>query len=139
MPCIKNDAEFRSKSSRKAPLFTPSLRLRAGLRIRFNRISKISFGTISRTVVHRAVCPDFDNQPIRICLHADRKIGSVPGFKNHAAYARRRLRNPDTNQARITNFDTPGRQSGCEGGIVEVKINPFRITQAVGLILDLVL
>ena len=113
-------------------------RRRAQLRLHRDRSG---FGQISQrtAVLGLTGFPDFNNQPVRVRPQADRKVGSSCGLKHHPAYALGRLRDTNSRQACVADLDRLAEHARRQRGIVQVNVNPFRRTQAVGFILNFAL
>ncbi len=82
---------------------------------------------------------DFHHQAVGFRLFAHREIRTSTGFEHNPAHAFAGLCDANSRQQRISDFDGFSEQAGCETGVVDINVDPFRIAQAVGLVLHLAL
>jgi len=83
--------------------------------------------------------PDCHHQPEGVRFQADRKIGGARGFQYYPADAFGRLRDTNSRQVLISDLNGLAEHARGQRGVVEVKINSFRIAQAVGFVLNFAL
>ena len=84
------------------------------------------------------ISAQFNDEAVRVRLHADGEIRSIFGVEHNSRHARGRLSHAHARQRGLTYVDGLANQCGSENGIVQIEVDAFRRHQAMHFVRHLI-